>query len=74
MSATQHLHPYVVRSMESPKVRSLRAMDGMLAEGLRDMRNRIAADMRRLRRDIESYQKAKATREHIRKQLQEGEL
>lgn len=74
MSATQHLHPLVVRSMESPKVRNLRAMDAMLAEGLRDMRNQIAADLRRLRRDIESYNKAKANREEIRKQLQEIEL
>lgn len=67
MSATQHLHPHVVRSMESPKVRNLRAMDAMLAEGIRDMRNRIAADLRRIRRDIESYQKAKAARAEIRK-------
>jgi hypothetical protein len=60
--------------MESTKLRNLRAMDSMLAEGIRDMRNRIAADMRRIRRDIESYQKAKATREQVRKQLQEGAL
>lgn len=70
MSATQRLHPYVVRSMESPKVRNLKAMDAMLAEGIRDMRNRIAADLRRIRRDIESYQKAKAQRAEIRKQLE----
>lgn len=69
MSATQHLHTYVVRSMESPEVRNLKAMDAMLAEGLRDMRNRIAADLRRIRRDIESYQKAKESREQIRKKL-----
>ncbi len=56
------------------KRRSLQAMDSMLAEGIRDMRNRIASDLRRIRRDIESLQKAKATREHVRKQLQEGDL
>ena len=64
------LHPYVVRSMESPKRHNLEAMDRMLGEGLRDMRNRIAADMRRIRRDIESYQKAKVARAAVRKQLE----
>lgn len=68
------LHPYVVRSMESPKRRNLEAMDRMLGEGLRDMRNKIESDMRRIRRNIESYRKAKASRELVRKQLREGDL
>ncbi len=57
------LHKYVVREMSKKERDELMALDAMLAEGIRDMRNHIRSDLRRLRN-------AKARRADVRKQLE----
>lgn len=58
------LHQYVVREISATERRSLLALDSMLAEGIRDLKNHIRADLRRLR-------DAKEQRAEIRKKLEE---
>lgn len=58
------MHQLVVREMSATERRSLMAMDSMLSEGIRDMKNHIRADLRRLR-------DAKEQRAKIRKQLED---
>lgn len=57
------LHQYVVRDMSAKERRELMALEAMLAEGIRDMRNQIRSDIRRMKN-------AKARRADIRKQLE----
>lgn len=72
MSATMNLHPYVVQPTGDER-RELIAKASMLSEGIRDMRSRLAIDLRRIRRETESLRAAEAEREQIRKKLR-GEL
>jgi hypothetical protein len=57
------LHKYVVREMSKKERDELMALDAMLAEGVRDMRNQIRSDLRRLRNVM-------ARRADVRKQLE----
>jgi hypothetical protein len=57
------LHKYVVREMSATERRELMGLEAMLCEGIRDLKNHIRADLRRLR-------DAKEQRAKIRKQLE----
>lgn len=57
------IHQLVVREMSATERRSLMAMESMLCEGIRDLKNHIRADLRRLR-------DAKEQRAKIRQKLE----
>jgi hypothetical protein len=62
------LHPYVIQPKGAER-RELLAMQSMLCEGIRDMRNQLAIDLRRVRRNTESLRRAEAKRDEIQKKL-----